>query len=194
MSEERELEGVEPPLKQCCLCCEGKEDPGFFILFGHQADIHRIVPNAQRNHPTNTRAPLIPLQQPTTGQSYAAFCQFLDDVALTAGMTNNFTYNATNNRQPGLYDGVQHYHADTFELLLNTYVWGLGVGNTMGSLYRVSPSGAGRATFTQKSLGGPSCERTEEQRMSTRFTSYVHVQNENLAELYAGINFYYRNK
>ena len=81
-------------------------------------------------------------------------CQFLDDVALIAGMSrNNFTFNAANTRQAGLYDGAQQHHVDAFELLLNTYVWQLGAGDTMGNLYRVSPTGPTRTTFTQKIVG-----------------------------------------
>ena len=104
----------------------------FFILFRQHADIHRILSLAKRNHPANMRTLLVPPQQPTAAQSFRVFCQFLDEVALEAGMIRNkFTCNADNHRQPGLFDGVQQHHADAFELLLNTYVRRLGAGDTL---------------------------------------------------------------
>ena len=43
-----------------------------------------MLAQATQNHPTNARAPVVLAQQ---AQSFNAFSQFLDDVALMVGMT-----------------------------------------------------------------------------------------------------------
>ena len=158
LSEDRSSEDrFTPSPKRRCErgSAEYEDDPGFFVLFSSHAEIHRLLQNpCNRNHPTNTRAPVIPTQQAMPAQSYAAICQFLDAVALSAGMSrDNFATNALNARRAGLYHGVPGHVADAFELILDTYVWQFGPGDTMGFLYRFSPTGPARTQFTQKTSG-----------------------------------------
>ena len=119
--------------------------------------IHQLLGNAalQQVHPNNVNAPNIPPQGANAAQSFQAFADFIDDVALEVGMTPgaNFTKNAQNRREPGLFHGLPQHQADAFEQMLSSYIWGLGAGQSMGKLYRVSPSGAGRTTFTNKREG-----------------------------------------
>ena len=132
------------------------DDPGFFILFQPAAVIHGILGNValQQVNPNNANAPNIPPQGANAGQSFQAVADFIDAIALAVGMTPaNFTKNDQNRRDPGLFHGIPQHQADAFEQMLSSYVWGLGPGQSMGKLYRVSPSGADRTTFTHKREG-----------------------------------------
>ena len=84
--------------KKCHLCgFIDSNDPGFFILFKPDADIHALLGNPNLNHvnPINLGPPRIPAPGCTAAQSFQALCQFSDDVALAVGMsTNNFTLDA----------------------------------------------------------------------------------------------------
>ena len=152
IDQESEVELEPPTPKKCCTC--SFDDPGFFVLFVPPAEVHRLLGLPARNHPTNARAPVIPAQAATHAQSFIAFSHFLDEVALFVGMTRqNMTFDTENQREPGLFDGVQQHHADCFEQTLNSYNWQFAAGDTLGKFYRVSPSGPGRTTFTHKTVG-----------------------------------------
>ena len=148
-------ETSDPPPASKCQVCNCEDDPGFFVLFAPEAVVHNLLGNRGLVpvNPNYPNAPLIPPQGGTPPQSFRAICQFLDDVAVSVGMTtSNFTSDANNQRRHGLFDGIQQHIADMYEVRLQSYTWGLAPGETMGSLFRVSPSGPARTTFTEKKV------------------------------------------
>ena len=105
----------------CHVCGKYDDDPGFFIIFQPAATIHQLLANRalQRVNPANANAPTIPPPGANAAQSFQAMCDFLDAVALGVGMTpSQFTKNADNRRNPGLYHGIQQHTADAFEQML----------------------------------------------------------------------------
>ena len=97
---------MEPPLasKQCRVDDDDPGDaPGFFFIFQLTAMIHQLLGNAalQQVHPNNVNAPNIPPQGANAAQTFQAFADFIDDVALEVGMTPaNITKKRTKPKRP----------------------------------------------------------------------------------------------
>lgn len=132
-------------------------DPGFFILFSSPTEVHNILMTVGGNAPSvGPRTTLIPQASTAANgaidQSFNAFCNFLDSLAVQAGMGRaNLTENWPGTREPGLYHQIPQHIADQFEVNLSAYDWPNDA--TAGKLYRVSPTGRGQITFVHKSVG-----------------------------------------